>query len=89
MRNLRVITVISAGNSSLLFKSRLNAEAIKVFFEEGKAMVASNQCSKEQIASAIASEISGIDESIMDEFFNHEILIKDMLANDSSSGTCN
>jgi len=85
MRNLRVITVISAGNSSLLFESRLNAEAIKVFFEEGKALVASNQCSKEQIASAI----SGIDESIMDEFFNHEILIKDMLANDSSSGTCN
>lgn len=85
MRNLRVITVISAGNSSLLFESRLNAEAIKVFFEEGKALVALNQCSKEQIASAI----SGIDESIMDEFFNHEILIKDMLANDSSAGTCN
>jgi hypothetical protein len=85
MQNLRVITVISAGKSSLLFESRLNAEAIKVFFEEGKVLVASNQCSKEQIASSI----SGIDQSIMDEFFDNEILIKDMLANDSSSGTCN
>jgi hypothetical protein len=80
-----VITVISAGKSFLFFESRLNAEAIKVFFEEGKVLVASNQCSKEQIASSI----SGIDPSIMDEFFDNEILIKDMLANDSSSGTCN